>query len=82
MSVTVYRSSPQTTLLTLPSDVLQPGAKLLRALRRRLHIQEPVGQGRGLRHALRRQVPQGIREVGTEVPGAERCYGPERKYDA
>ena len=64
------------------TDVLQSRTKLLRALRRRLHIQEPVRQRRRLRHALRGQVPQGIGEVGAEVPGAECGYGAEWEYDA
>lgn len=67
---------------TTPTDVFEPRAKLLRALRRRLHVQEPFVQGRGLRHALRRQVLERIGEVGPEVPGAECCYGCQWEYDA
>ena len=56
-------------------DVLQPRAALLQRLRHRLHLQEPAGQGGGLRHALRGQVPQELRALGREVSGAECCYG-------
>jgi len=56
-------------------DVLQPCAALLHRLRHRLHFQVSPHQGGGLRHALRRQVPQELREARREVPGAERCDG-------
>ena len=53
-------------------DVLQPCPKVLQRLRKRFHQQESVGQGGGVRDAMRRQVSQELREVRREISGAER----------